>query len=207
MRAFQTEELGQPVSDRERRWRGYLGQIAGGDAQALAQLYEECAAALFGLALKTMKNEADAEEIILEVFEQVWRTAHNFDAARGSVWRWLIMMLRSRAVDRLRSAAARRDRQHLPMPEDWDLASQDPLPDRATIFDQERRLIKSALRRLPGEQRQAVELAYFSGLTHLEIANELRVPLGTIKSRIRGAMEKLRIFLLQSGDGRPRDEH
>ena len=151
MQRFQTEEVGQPLSERDKRWRGYLSQIAGGDSQSLAQLYEECAAALFGLALKTMKNEADAEEIILEVFEQVWRTAPSFDAARGSVWRWLVMMLRSRALDRLRSAAARRDRKHLPMPEDWDLASQDPLPDHATIFDQERSLIQGALQSLPSE--------------------------------------------------------
>jgi RNA polymerase sigma-70 factor (ECF subfamily) len=206
MRAFQTEELGQPVSDRERRWRGYLSQIAGGDSQSLNQLYEECAAALFGLALRTMKNEADAEEIILDVFEQVWRTASSFDAARGGVWHWLVMILRSRAVDRLRSAAAKRDRKNLAMREDWDLASQEPLPDHATIFDQERNLIHSALQRLPSEQRQAVELAYFSGLTHVEIASELGVPLGTIKSRIRGAMDKLRVFLLQGGDGSQVDE-
>jgi RNA polymerase sigma-70 factor (ECF subfamily) len=159
MRGFQREELGQPVSEREKRWRVYLGQIAGGDAESLARLYDECAAALFGLALKTMKNEADAEEIILEVFEQVWRTAHSFDPARGSAWRWLSVMLRSRTLDRLRSATAKRDRQHLAMPENWDLASQDRLPDHATIFDQERKLIRSALQRLRGEQRQAVELA------------------------------------------------
>jgi RNA polymerase sigma-70 factor (ECF subfamily) len=152
------------------------------------------------LALKTLKNEADAEEIILDVFEQVWRTAPSFDSARGSVWRWLLMLLRSRAVDRLRSAAARRDRKQLAMPEDWDPASQDPLPDRVTIFDQERNLINNALQRLPGDQRQAVELAYFSGLTHVEIASKLGLPLGTVKSRIRGAMDKLRIFLLQAGD-------
>lgn len=205
MRAFQ-EELGQPVSDREKRWRGYLGQIAVGDSQSLTQLYEECAAALFGLALRTVKNEADAEEIILDLFEQVWRTAPSFDSVRGSVWRWLTMMLRSRTLDRMRSAAARRDRKNLAMPEDWDLASQDPLPDHATIFDQERNLIISALQRLPSEQRQAVELAYFSGLTHMEIARDLRVPLGTIKSRIRGAMDKLRVFLLQGGERSQLDE-
>jgi len=199
MQGFQTKELGQPVSEKEKRWRGYLVRIARGDSQSLTRLYEECAAALFGLALKTMRNEADAEEIMLDVFEQVWRTAHRFDPARGGVWRWLIVMLRSRALDRLRSAAAKRDRKQLAMPEDWDLASEDPLPDHATIFLQERTLINRALQRLPEEQRQAVELAYFSGLTHVEIASELGVPLGTIKSRIRAAMDKLRIFLMQGG--------
>jgi RNA polymerase sigma-70 factor, ECF subfamily len=137
--------------------------------------------------------------LILDVFEQVWRTAKTFDSARGSVWRWLTLLVRSRAVDRLRTAASKRDRESLSIAEDWDLASHDPLPDTTTIFNQERTLIKSAVQRLPGDQRQAVELAFYSGLTHVEIASELGVPLGTIKTRIRAAMDKLRISLTQGG--------
>ena len=132
---------------------------------------------------------------MLDVFEQVWRTAHSFDPTRGSVWRWLTVLVRSRALDRLRTASAKRDRAQLSAVEDWELVSREPLPDTATIFNQERILIQGALRLLPGEQRQAVELAYFSGLTHVEIASELGVPLGTIKTRIRSAMDKLRISL------------
>jgi len=190
---------GQPISERERRWRGYLETIAKGDSQALARLYDECAASLLGLALRMIRNQADAEEIILDVFGQVWRTAHTFDSDRGSVWRWLTLLVRSRAVDRLRTAASKRDRELLPIDEDWDLVSHEPLPDRTSIFNQERTLIKCALQGLPGEQRQAVELAYFSGLTHVEIASKLGVPLGTIKTRIRAAMDKLRISLTHGG--------
>jgi RNA polymerase sigma-70 factor (ECF subfamily) len=199
MLGFQAEGPDHAISEREKRWRSYLCDISTGDANSLARLYDECAATLLGLALRMMKNQADAEEIILDVFEQVWRTAHSFDPARGSVWRWLTLLVRSRAVDRLRTAAFKRDRDRLSITEDWDLVSHEPPPDRATIVNEERTLIKSALQRLPGEQRQAVELAFFSGLTHVEIASELGVPLGTIKTRIRAAMEKLRISLTQGG--------
>ena len=196
MSAFRSEGLGPVVSsDREKRWQSYLGGIALGRAESLSLLYDESAASLLGLALRIMKNQADAEEIMLDVFEQVWRTAHSFDPTRGSVWRWLTVLVRSRALDRLRTASAKRDRAQLSAVEDWELVSREPLPDTATIFNQERILIQGALRLLPGEQRQAVELAYFSGLTHVEIASELGVPLGTIKTRIRSAMDKLRISL------------
>jgi RNA polymerase sigma-70 factor (ECF subfamily) len=188
-----------PASERENRWRGYLGNIARGDSQALAQLYDECAPSLLGLARRLLRNVADAEEIILDVFEQVWRTAPSFDPGRGSVWRWLTMLVKSRAVDRLRTAAVRHDRDRLSIEDHWDLASHDPLPDHTTIFDQERTLIRSALQLLPHEQRQAVELAYYSGLTHVEIASELNAPLGTIKTRIRVGMEKLRASLTRGG--------
>jgi RNA polymerase sigma-70 factor (ECF subfamily) len=153
-----------------------------------------------------MKNKADAEEIILDVFEQVWRTAHRFDSARGSVWGWLMVMARSRALDRLRTAASKRGRERRLIAEDWDLVSHEPLPDTTTIFNQERILIRSALQLLPGEQRLAVELAYFSGLTHVEIASALGVPLGTIKTRIRGAMDKLRVLLPRDREVAPSNQ-
>jgi RNA polymerase sigma-70 factor, ECF subfamily len=199
MLGFRPGEGGQRVSEREQRWRAYLSDIERGDSQALARLYDECAAMFLGLALRMMKNDADAEEIVLDVFEQVWRTAPSFDPTRGSVWRWLTLLVRSRAVDRLRTASSKRDREHLPISEDWDLVSPEPLPDRITMFNEERNLIRSALQTLPDEQRKAVELAYFSGLTQAEIASALGLPLGTVKTRTRAAMDKLRLFLTQSG--------
>jgi RNA polymerase sigma-70 factor (ECF subfamily) len=199
MPGFRSEGTDQSISDREKRWRLYLGGIALGKAESLTLLYDESAASLLGLALRMMRNKADAEEIMLDVFEQVWRTAHSFDPGRGSAWRWLVVLVRSRALDRLRTAAAKRDREWVPIAEDWDPVSQEPLPDSTTILNQERILMQSALKLLPGEQRQAVELAYFSGLTHVEIASELGVPLGTIKTRIRAAMDKLRVSLSRGG--------
>jgi RNA polymerase sigma-70 factor (ECF subfamily) len=146
-----------------------------------------------------MRNQEDAEEVLLEVFEQVWRTAPSFSAERGTVWRWLTVLVRSRAVDRMRTAAARRDQNRLSLSDEWGLISLDPQPDSVTILNQERLMIQSALQLLPGEQRQALEMAYFAGLTHVEIASELGVPLGTVKTRIRAAMDKLRISLSQRG--------
>ncbi len=199
MLGFRPAQGSQPISEREQRWRGYLSAIERGDSQALAQLYDESAATFLGLALRIMKNDADAEEIVLDVFEQVWRTAPSFDPTRGSVARWLTLLVRSRAVDRLRTAASKHDREHLPIAGGWDLVSHEPLPDRITLFNEERGLIRTALQNLPGEQRQAIELAYFSGLTQAEIAAALSLPLGTVKTRTRAAIDKLRLFLMESG--------
>jgi len=195
-----SEGFGQSVADREQRWRAYITGAAGGNAQALALLYDESASALLGLALRMVKNKADAEEILLDVFEQVWRTAGSFDATRGSAWRWLTVLVRSRALDRLRKASFRHDRDVISsIGGHWDPVSDEPSPDRVSILNQERIFVRGAIELLPGEQRQALELAYFSGLTHVEIASELGVPLGTIKTRIRAGMDKLRISLSRGG--------
>lgn len=199
MPGCRAEEGNPPISANEQRWRGYIRDIAGGDSQALARMYDECAAMLLALARRMMRNDADAEEIILDVFDQVWRTASSFDPNRGSAWRWLTLLVRSRAVERLRTAASKRDRERPSVARDCDLISPDPLPDRTTAFIQERTLINFALQSLPEEQRQAVTLAYFSGLTHVEVASSLNLPLGTVKTRIRAAMEKLRILLAPVG--------
>jgi RNA polymerase sigma-70 factor (ECF subfamily) len=199
MPSVQAETAQSSRSDRERRWRAYLNGIMLGETQALADLYDESAPTLFALALRMMRNGADAEEILLDVYEQVWRSARTFDASRGSAWRWLALLLRSRALDRLRTSAVRRDYDSLTAEERPELSSREPLPDQTTILLEERVIILRALSSLPPDQRQAVELAFFSGLTHVEIAAELRVPLGTVKTRIRAAMDKLRISLTQGG--------
>jgi RNA polymerase sigma-70 factor (ECF subfamily) len=200
MPGFRSEGFGQSLfSCREDRWRSYLASIALGKSEALTLLYDESAAALLGLALKMVKNEADAEEVILDVYEQVWRTARSFDPARASVWRWLTVLVKSRAVDRLRSAGARHNHGRLSLADDYELVSRELTPDYRTMLNQECILVRSALRMLPNDQRRALELAYFSGLTHVEIAAELGVPVGTIKTRIRSGMEKLRTSLSHVG--------
>jgi RNA polymerase sigma-70 factor (ECF subfamily) len=200
MSGLRSEEFGHFASERERRWRAHLVGIAAGNSESLTLLYDESAPLLLGLACRMMRNDADAEEIILDAFEQVWRSARSFDPERGSAWRWLTLLVRSRAIDRLRTSAARHNRDYVfPLAAHWDPVSQEPSPDFATLLNQQRILIRGAMQLLPGEQRQAVELAYFSGLTHVEIASELDVPLGTIKTRIRAGMDKLRISLARDG--------
>jgi RNA polymerase sigma-70 factor (ECF subfamily) len=187
-----------PTSEREKRWREYLREIECGNAQSLALLYDDSISTLYGLALRILGDSADAEEVLMEVFEQVWRNARAFDSSRGSVQRWLTLLTRSRAIDRLRSAAARRQREEPVNLEQREITSRDPLPDQTSIFRQQQVFVRQALNALPAEQRQVLELAYFSELTHAEIASTLSVPLGTIKTRIRMGMEKLRNALTHS---------
>src|SRR5581483_917164 len=100
-----------PALEREERWRACLRGIREGEAHALTQLYDDTSSSLFGLALRILGNRADAEEVLLDVFEQVWRRAETFDPERGTVWRWLVLLTRSRALDRLRAEAGRRERE------------------------------------------------------------------------------------------------
>jgi RNA polymerase sigma-70 factor, ECF subfamily len=180
------------VAEREKRWHVYLEDVAGGNGEALAALYDEAATVLYSLTLRILGNAADAEEVLLEVFEQVWRNARSFDPARSGAWRWLTVLARSRAIDRLRASASKR---RLEERGTFDCISQGLLPDEASMFRQQQLWIRASLDGLPPEQRKALELAYFSGLTHVQIAAALGVPLGTIKTRIRMGIDKLRIAL------------
>ena len=156
----------------------------------MAELYDRHAARVMGLAYRIVRNSSDAEDVVQEVFSQAWRTAPNYQATRGTVAGWLLMMARTRAIDRLRSRQARRDSGAEP-----DLEA---LPSDATsqpdqiIANQRAANVRAAIRTLPAEQQTALELAYFEGLTQTEIAERLRIPLGTVKTRIRSALASLR---------------
>jgi RNA polymerase sigma-70 factor (ECF subfamily) len=179
------------LNDRDEIWYAYLKRIAVGDSEALGSLYQDTGTVLYSMALRMLNNPADAEEVVLEVFEQVWRTAERYDPTRSRVLWWLSMQIRSRALDRLRSSK-RRQEMEMPIPETFDPAGVDPAPDHLVSFREDQRRVRTALAGLPAEQRQALELAYFLGMSHAEIAERLGAPLGTIKSRIRGALQVLR---------------
>lgn len=183
--------------ERDERWQACLRDIRAGDAHALTRLYDDSSSSLFGLALRILGNRADAEEVLLDVFEQVWRRADTFDPERGTVWRWLVLLTRSRALDRLRAESGRRERELPVAPEESEVFSQEPRPDETSIFRQQQVMVRQAMNLLPPEQRRAIEMAWFSEFTHVEIAAALGVPLGTIKTRIRAGMEKLRCALLE----------
>jgi RNA polymerase sigma-70 factor, ECF subfamily len=187
------------LTDREQQWRIYLEQIADGNAEALTQLYRETVTVLYSIALRMLGNQADAEEVVLEVYEQVWRTAHRYDSDRSRILGWLSMQTRSRVLDRLRSSK-RRHEMEAPIPEAFDAAGAEPLADDTIVFGEQRQRVRQALAGLPPEQRQALELAYFSDLSHSEIAAKLGTPLGTIKSRIRAALHCLRVTLGDAGE-------
>ncbi len=178
----------------EERWLAYLDRIRAGDAEGLAQLYDETSGVLYALALRVLNDTADAEEVVLDVYQQVWKSTQAFDAARGTVWGWLTILTRSRAIDRLRSMGARRARE-FPIESGWETRSATPVPEAQSIFAQERKLVREALASLALEQREAIELAFFRGLTHVEVAEAMGVPLGTIKTRIRSGMRRMRDLL------------
>ena len=165
-------------------------RLAAGDQDAVAELYDRHAARIMGLAIRIVRNSSDAEDVVQEVFSQAWRTAPNYQPARGTVAGWLLMMARTRAIDRLRSRQARRDAA--------DGADLDGLPadvapvSEQLIASQQAARVREAMMTLPVEQRAALELAYFEGLTQTEIAERTQTPLGTVKTRIRTALTSLR---------------
>jgi len=171
-----------------------VAAIARRQQDALDQLYERYQAVVYHLALKILGNRETAEEVVFEVFWQVWREAERYDARRGSVGAWLATVARSRAIDALR--ARRGNPGNLLTEEDSTerLATTDPSdnPEEQTTLAQRAALVRAALEDLSTDQRAALELSFFSGLSHIEIAERLDEPLGTVKTRIRMALFKLR---------------
>jgi RNA polymerase sigma-70 factor (ECF subfamily) len=192
---------GRQFNGAEDRWLDYVRDIQNGSTDALAKLYDVASSLVYSLALRVVRDPADAEEVLVDVFQQVWRTAKTFNPARGGVWTWLVMLTRSRALDRVRNTAGKRSHELPPLPDTSSVASAEPLPEQASILAQQQTIVWRALRSLSPQQRQVLELAFFHGLTHMEIASQLEIPLGTIKSRIRAAMDKLRGTLQQSMSG------
>jgi RNA polymerase sigma-70 factor, ECF subfamily len=179
-----------------------LSRAASGDEAALAGLYDAHGRAVYSMALRVLGDEADAEDVVQEVFAQAWRQAARYDAARGTVAAWLLTMARTRAIDRLRARRARPDISTVTTEETWQTLSApaaDPGDAIASARDAQR--VRAALESLPVLQRLAIELAYFEGLTQGEIAERLEQPLGTVKTRIRLGLLKLREVLSGSPAG------
>lgn len=179
------EPVVSPGAARERNWAEHVQRITRGDHAALASLYDESGALLYRLALRMVGNSADAEEVVLEVFSHVWRSSASWDGARGTASMWLIMLCRSRCLDRLRS---RRSRSVFEA--DWAAARGAHVCPTA-----EKEILREALDRLEPGQRELLVLAFFSGFTHAELADSLHLPLGTVKTRIRAAITKMRELL------------
>ncbi|HTE06559.1 MAG TPA: sigma-70 family RNA polymerase sigma factor [Planctomycetota bacterium] len=185
----------------ETRLAALIARIGRADETAMRELYEVTSRRLHGLVLHVLGAQAAAEDALLEVYMQVWRQASRYDAAQAPVLAWLTMLARTRAIDAYR-ARARRARRESPL----DAREEEPLdpqpdPLDRSIGSERAARVRHAVTALPGEQRRAIEAAFFGGLTHTEVAALLEQPLGTVKTRIRTGLASLRQSLARSTEG------
>ena len=168
-----------------------LARIARGDEQALAALYDAVSPLAYGLAFRVMNDADAAEDVVQDAFLRIWHRAARYEPSRGAARPWILRVVRNVAIDRLRSRDAR-DRAETRSQTDAALGTVPEAPDDAAIRTEQARRVRAALGELPPEQRRAIEIAYFEGLSHSEIAARERTPLGTVKTRIRDGVLRLK---------------
>lgn len=169
----------------------WLAATKRGDESAFSKLYQATSGRVFGLALKVLRDRAAAEDVTCEVFTQLWLKAADFDPIKGSAIAWILTMARTRAIDRLRSSDRIARREEV-LDTNWELPFGGPSPEQKNIDDERAALVRRALASLPAEQREAVTVSFFGGLSHSETAEALGAPLGTVKTRIRAGLSALR---------------
>ena len=185
---------------RDQDYASLIKKVAGGDQSALTTLYDSTNRLIFGLILRIVTDRATAEEVLLDVYTQVWRQALNYDTTRGAPLAWMMTIARSRSIDRLRSGKHEQQGKE-PLDSIGEVTSNTVNPEEATVNSERQRIVRTALETLSAEQREVIELAYFSGLSHSEIALRLGQPLGTVKTRTRLGMMKLRDALIPTLGG------
>lgn len=191
-------EASVPDGDAQRVDAALLARIAGGEQAALAELYDRFSRPLFAVAVRILQDAAEAEDILHDVFVTVWEKARDFQATRGNAFAWTATLTRNRAIDRLRSRRRRAELLAASAPGDlgYTESGADDQDLGNTLWLKEKAgAVRRAVATLPPEQREAVELAFFGGLTQQEISANLSAPLGTIKARIRRGLLKLRDLL------------
>ncbi|HEX7835410.1 MAG TPA: sigma-70 family RNA polymerase sigma factor [Pseudolysinimonas sp.] len=167
-----------------------LGRVAQGDREAFAELYDRTASRVFGLVKRLLRDHSQSEEVTQEIFLEIWQTASRYDADKGGAMAWMLTMTHRRAVDRVRASQSSRDR-------DTRIGIRDFAPEFDSVAENveiqiESERVKEAMKRLTELQRQAVSLAYFGGYSHSEVSQMLKVPIGTVKTRLRDGMIRLR---------------
>ena len=181
--------------------RALVARLSAGDGAALRDLYAATSARLYGLAQHILGSASAAEDVLLEVYVQVWKQSSRYDPACGSVLAWLCTLTRTRALDAWR-ARARRARHESALDEHATvLEDLSPGPLDSSVEAEQARVLRRALLALPAEQRRAIEAAFFRGLTHTEVAAALQQPLGTVKTRIRTGLATLRRALAPVEEG------
>lgn len=183
----------------EERDREIMARIKAGDSAALAELYSHYNRLLFGLILSILKKREEAEDILQEVFTNIWQKADQFDLERGTVYTWIVSLTRNKSIDRLRSKVYKEQKKQSTSLDDEDVfyplysGENDPL--ETAIFNDRAKRIHEALSKLSDKQRKVLQVAYFDGMTQSEISREFDIPLGTVKTRMRDGMLKLRELL------------
>jgi len=183
----ESEQNQEPVTDSP---DALLSLVATGDQRAFASLYDLMAPRVLGLVRRVLRDHAQSEEVAQEIFLEIWQNAPRFDASKGTAVTWIMTMTHRRAVDRVRSAQSSKDR-------DTRIGIRDFAPDYDNVAETvevhlEHERVQRAMARLTDLQRQAVTLAYFNGYSHTEVAELLHIPVGTIKTRLRDGMIRLR---------------
>lgn len=176
-----------------------LARVVKGDQQAFSQLYDHSSTLLFTLALRILGNREEAAELLQDVYWEVWRKVSRYDVGRGTPVAWLITLTKSRAIDRLRARASRgyQATNSLEAGTAAEVADPGPSPFETQADQELCAAVEAAVAGLPQAQQQAIELAYYEGLSHAEIASRLNQPLGTVKTRIKLGMSRLRDSLQQ----------
>lgn len=177
-----------------------IKRVALGDRDAFAAIYDRYSRPLFSIALRVLNDSREAEDIVHDVFISLWNKAGDFEAERGTAFGWCVTLTRNRAIDRVRARKRRGEllTQSAPADLGYDENQADNVDSGDMLWQKEKAIVvREALENLPPEQRSALQLAYFSGLTQQEIAARLREPLGTVKARIRRGLLRLRELLPQ----------
>src|SRR3989442_13342346 len=182
--------------EREDQDRRRAAQLKRGDSTAVESLYDRYGRLAYGLAFRILNDRSAAEDAVQDAFLAVWRNASGFDTSRGSLRNWLLSIVRNRAIDRLRGNVRIHREVQLDSAEH---AAEVPDAWQMVAIDIERKQIRAGVAELPDAQRRTLELAYFGGYTHVEIASRMQVPLGTVKGRMRIGLEKMRSFLVARG--------
>jgi len=172
--------------------RKLLEGLRARDGDALEKLYEQYSHILFAVIVRILRDERESEDVLQEVFLQAWKQADRYSEKRGSVKAWLVMMARSRAVDRVRSIESGKRVQAAVAEEEPLLGRDDPRPGQSADREERRRLVRASLEALTREQREVLELAFYQDMSHSEISEHLKRPLGTVKTQMRGALMALR---------------
>jgi RNA polymerase sigma-70 factor (ECF subfamily) len=170
-----------------------LSRIAGGDEKAFAEFYDRYSHGLYSLVYKILNDPRETEDVLQEGFAQIWKKAATYDGNRSSGFTWAVMIMRNKAIDHIRT----RQRQNRVVEEAALEISpeQDVQEDEAVARNEQSAIVRAALQKIPRDQRQAIDMAFFSGLTQMQIAEKLGEPLGTVKARIRRGLMKLRDYL------------